>query len=58
MTSRWSLVAGYGVLAVGPVARAFEALDFSNVATSDLGPVFTSDTLFLQRVFVGLSVDL
>jgi hypothetical protein len=56
--TRWSLTAGYGVLLVGPVARAFEAFDFSNVASSNLGPVLTEDTLVLQRVFVGVGLDL
>jgi hypothetical protein len=56
--SCWSVSAGVGALWVGPVARAFEAYDFSNVASSDLGPLFSDDTLFLQRVFVGLALDL
>jgi hypothetical protein len=58
VTSRWSLTLGYGVLWVGPVARAFEAYDFSNVATSDLGPVFTDDTLVVHRVFAGIALTL
>jgi hypothetical protein len=57
-TPRWSVSVGYGVLLLGPVSRGHEAYDFSDVATSDLGPRFSDDTLVVHRLFVGLGVDL
>jgi hypothetical protein len=56
--ARGAVTVGYGVLLLGPVSRAHEAYDFSNVASNDLGPVFGEHTLVVQRVFVGLEVDL
>lgn len=55
--SCWTLSVGYGLLVLGNVTRAHEALDFNNVATLDIGPVFTDDTLLVHRFFVGAGID-
>ena len=58
VTSRFTLSVGAGVFWLGPVTRAHDALDFSQVASNDLGPRFRDDTLLVERAFVGLSLDL
>jgi hypothetical protein len=53
----WSLVAGYGAIVLFDVPRAYQLADFSNFSSGSVGPADSEETLFAQRLFVGLELD-
>jgi hypothetical protein len=53
----WSVSVGYGLLALGNVARAHESIDFTNLGAFDLGPVLEDDVILVHRVFLGVGFD-
>jgi hypothetical protein len=53
----WSLVAGWGAIVLFDVPRAYQLVDVSFTESGSIGPADSEETVFAQRLFLGVEID-